>query len=110
MIAVAIQNITEYAFLETGAERSIAGHQLYKLLMDTDHDFRPLSLQMTMTDGETKDANTLAITTIVRVEGRTIMTECVTAPGAMSNHTSLSVDFLHLASLISNLKEGLWRF
>jgi hypothetical protein len=98
------------AYVDSGASRSIAGHNLYGHLKRIKAPFTRLTQELTMADGEPVEIATEVYKVQVQVNGRIVHTSVTAIPEHSRGKTLLGMDFIKAADVILDFPRMQWRF
>ncbi|KAJ8951776.1 hypothetical protein NQ317_010589 [Molorchus minor] len=97
-------------YVDTAAKQSVAGHSLYKLLLERNQAFHKTRLQVTLADGHESEKSVLTTKIDVILQGRTIPTSFIVFPESHNNVTLFGMDFIEDAQLVLNIPQRIWHF
>lgn len=97
-------------FADSGAQVTIAGHSLYKILLDNHYEFSKSKVRLSYADGNLRNEEILQTTADVTIQNRVVPTTFTVLPHLQDNHTLLGVDFLDKAGIVLNIPENCWFF
>jgi hypothetical protein len=98
------------AYVDSGASRSIAGHNLYGHLKRIKAPFTRLTQELTMADGEPVEMATEVYKVQVEVNDRIVHTSVTAIPEHSRGKTLLGMDFIKAADVILDFPRMQWRF
>jgi hypothetical protein len=98
------------AYLDTGAEASIASQQLYRRLRRQGYHFKTRLQAYTLADGVCQTRTVQTVRAIVELQDRLTPINFLVLPGEGNNKTLLGADYLHEAGIVINLPQEAWSF
>ena len=110
ILPIKICNAYGTGMADTGANRSIAGRQLYELLKKNECRFINFRSKITFADGNTKVSEILQTEVDVSIHGKTVKTEFLILPELRNNRTLLGTDFISKAGIMLDIANGGWYF
>lgn len=108
-VDIQVDQFTGTAFIDTGARVSVAGHQLYQLLVSQGYNFKQQAAVITLADGSQAEKVVKSVRVPVTLNGRKTFTTFVVLPGAV-NRTLLGVDFVVNSGMVMNLQKSCWHY
>lgn len=96
--------------IDTAAKLSVAGHSLYKILVEKGQMFKKSNLRIGLADGTSNKERVLITEVDIYVTGRTIKTTFIVMPHAQNNFTLFGMDFIEYAKIILNFPQRVWYF
>lgn len=109
-IEISIKGETGYAYIDTAARISIAGTELYKMLVQKGTIFEENCTEIKLADGTVKTTTLLAAKVDVVIGQRIRPITLSAMPEANNNRTLLGIDFLESAGIVLNLPQRSWHF
>lgn len=110
MIEISIGTAKEMAFVDTGADTSIASHKLYSYLKNIGFHFTEKPTTITLADGIRKPQTVLTGRIPVKLKDRCILTNFTVLPNAENCKTLLGCEFFVDGNIELNLPQLAWRF
>jgi len=96
--------------IDTAAELSVAGHSLYKILVEKGQKFKKSNLRIGLADGTSYEERVLITEVDIYVTNRTIKTTFIVMPHAQNNFTLFGMDFIENAKIVLNCLQRVWYF
>lgn len=109
MIPIQIFELDGLATLDTGANRSIMGRNLYRLLRNR-CVFEPTTIMLTLADGGTTETKVLVSEVTIKVKHKSVKINMVVLPFDKDNHTLLGTDAIAQLGIVVNIAEQTWYF
>lgn len=110
VLSIKVNGMLVSGIADTGAQLSIAGSELYRMLKSENWDFRSSVLNFSYADGVPREVPVLEADVKVTVGSRTLSVTFVILPECETNSTLLSADFLASAGIVLNLVDNCWFF
>ncbi|KAJ8721280.1 hypothetical protein PYW07_002055 [Mythimna separata] len=110
MMEISVGTATEMAFVDTGADVSVASYKLYSYLKNIGFHFQEEHTTITMADGIRRPQNILTGRIPVKLKDRCILTKFVVMPEARKCKTLLGCEFFVDANIELNLPQLAWSF
>ncbi|GJQ81744.1 hypothetical protein Trydic_g9183 [Trypoxylus dichotomus] len=110
LLSVTINGFYGVGIADSGAQVSIAGHELYKLLHQQGQTFTPTKARLSYANGEVKEEDLLKTSVEVIIKHKTFPVEFLVLPHAGNNKTLLGVDFLRAAEITLDIANRCWYF
>ncbi|XP_063373838.1 uncharacterized protein LOC134661628 [Cydia amplana] len=98
------------AVVDTGAERSVAGESLYKLMKNSGKSFTPSTLNIKYAKGRSEVEDILSINITIVLKGKPIPMNFIIFPEATGNQTLLGMDFIFRSGLKTDFDNHTWSF
>lgn len=109
IVKVTINGRDEFAFLDTGASRSIVSAGMYHHL-ETQNFLKEEVVQITLADGIPRVQNAKSGQVKIQLHGRVIHTNVVGLPDSKNEWTLLGVDFIGKAGIIIDVSRSEYHF
>ncbi|KAJ8730569.1 hypothetical protein PYW08_001982 [Mythimna loreyi] len=110
MMEISIGTAKEMAFVDTGADISVASHKLYSYLKNIGFHFQEEHKTITLADGIRRPQNVLTGRIPVKLKDRCILTKFLVMPEARNCKTLLGCEFFVDANIELNLPQLAWTF
>lgn len=88
--------------IDTAAELSVAGHSLYKILVEKGQKFKESNLRIGLADGRNYEEQVLVTEVDIYVMNRTVRTTFIVMPHAQNNFTLFGMNFIQNAKIVLN--------
>lgn len=108
ILPIMVDGFSCRAVADTGAQLSIAGHELYTFLKSSGHVFRETFQNVSYADGIPREVKALETDVRITLERHSIPLTLLVFPDCHSNNTLLGADFLTKAGVVLNLADNSW--
>lgn len=98
------------AYADTGAQISVAGCTLYKVMQEKGCTFQNDTIRVAYADGIFRNEEVLRVTMDVELKGRSFTTNFIIFPNQTRNNTLLGMDFLAEAKISIGSGQQTWAF
>lgn len=96
--------------IDAAAELSVAGHSLYKILVEKRQKFKKSNLRIGLADGRSYEEQVLITEVDIYVMNRTVRTTFIVMPHAQNNFTLFRMNFIENAKIVLNCPQRVWYF
>ncbi|XP_065356155.1 uncharacterized protein LOC135950547 [Calliphora vicina] len=109
-VEINVNGLKGEAYLDTAARTSIAGHFLYKKLLEKKVKFQSVFAEITLADGISRKQNVYSTIVDIMIGNRLKRIRFICLPTAKDNRTLLGIDFLEQAGIVMDLAQRNWHY
>ncbi|XP_073821670.1 uncharacterized protein [Musca autumnalis] len=110
IVNVELFGIPGQAYFDTGAKKSVASSNLWRLMKFKGCTFQTEDCQTVLSDGTTTVREILTTTCNIGIGGRSLDIKFLIFPDDKNNRTLLGSDFLEQAQIVLNMGQRYWHF
>ncbi|KAB0803708.1 hypothetical protein PPYR_00678 [Photinus pyralis] len=110
MLPIRIHQFHGSACLDTGSKTSIAGAQLYKLLISCGEPFIDKDVTIKLADGNERRVIAKQFNIVIHLQSKEIQTSMLAIPEFVNSRTLLGADFIKAAGMILDFAQNNWFF